>query len=116
MVEFLIYVLLGLGLAFNVLAVLGLFRFPDVYTRLHAETKTTTFGSIFIILAVITYAYQIMDFNPFFIIAVHSLVALVILFVVNPTGAHAIARASYDYGIEPIAIVDHLKEEGGRKK
>ena len=48
-VPYLIYILLGIGVFFNVLAGVGLLRFPDVYTRLHAGTKCTTFGSIFIL-------------------------------------------------------------------
>ena len=43
--EFIIYLLLGIGVFFNLLAGVGLLRFPDVYTRLHAGTKCTTFGS-----------------------------------------------------------------------
>ena len=35
----------------------GLLRFPDLYTRMHATTKATTFGSIFTSLAVIIYGY-----------------------------------------------------------
>ena len=38
-------VCLAIGLAFNALGVIGILRFPDVYTRLHADTKATTFGS-----------------------------------------------------------------------
>jgi len=50
-----IYIFLGIGVAFNMLGSLGLIRFPDVYTRLHAGTKCTTFGSIFICFAIIAY-------------------------------------------------------------
>ena len=39
------YVLLGIGILFNALGVIGLLRFPDLYTRMHATTKATTFGS-----------------------------------------------------------------------
>lgn len=47
-----LYVFLGIGVIFNCLGSVGLLRFPDVYTRLHAATKATTFGSIFTSLAV----------------------------------------------------------------
>ncbi|MCZ2417364.1 MAG: monovalent cation/H(+) antiporter subunit G [Burkholderiales bacterium] len=50
------FVLLVIGLIFNALGVIGLIRFPDVYTRLHASTKATTFGSIFLCLGVVVYA------------------------------------------------------------
>ena len=56
MIEWIIYACIGIGLLFNALGVIGVLRFPDVYTRLHAETKTTTFGTIFLSLAVIVAA------------------------------------------------------------
>ncbi len=36
-------ILLGTGITFNALGVVGLLRFPDLYTRMHATTKATTF-------------------------------------------------------------------------
>ncbi len=51
--DILIFVFIGIGLFFNLLAGIGLLRFPDVYTRLHAGTKCTTFGSIFLIGSVV---------------------------------------------------------------
>jgi len=42
-----LYIFLGIGVFFNCLGSVGLLRFPDVYTRLHAATKATTFGSIY---------------------------------------------------------------------
>ena len=44
---------LAVGLFFNTLGVFGILRFPDVYTRLQADTKATTFGSVFTSLAVL---------------------------------------------------------------
>ena len=46
----LILVFIAIGLIFNTIGIIGILRFPDVYTRLHAETKTTTFGTIFLCL------------------------------------------------------------------
>ena len=47
----LLAIALIVGLFFNTMGVLGILRFPDVYTRLHADTKATTFGSIFLAIA-----------------------------------------------------------------
>ena len=47
---------LAIGLLFNALGIIGILRFPDVYTRLHADTKATTFGSIFTTLSVIVFS------------------------------------------------------------
>jgi multicomponent Na+:H+ antiporter subunit G len=106
--ELLIYIFLGIGLFFNFIGVLGLLRFPDVYTRLHAETKTTTFGSIFLGLAVIV--YSIMQGLP--ALAVHAAIAVIVLAFTNATGSHAIARAAHKAGIKPVqTVVDKLSED-----
>jgi len=108
-----IYICLGIGVAFNLLGSLGLLRFPDVYTRLHAGTKCTTFGSIFICLASITYGlWKWYDGDEQMIsLAIHSFFALLAILLTNPTGAHAIARAAHRSGIKPVkAVVDDLEE------
>ncbi len=107
-----IYIFLGIGIVFNLLASIGLMRFPDVYTRLHAGTKCTTFGSIFVCLAVIIYGlWKWYDGNKEMIsLAIHSFFALIAILLTNPTGAHAIARAAYRSGVKPVnAVVDDLE-------
>ena len=108
-----IYACLGIGIFFNLLASVGLLRFPDVYTRLHAGTKCTTFGSIFICLAAIIYGgWKWYDGDTKMIsIAIHSFLALIAILVTNPTGAHAIARAAHRSGVKPAkAVIDQLEE------
>lgn len=109
-----VMILLIISVIFNGLGVIGLHRFPDVYTRLHAATKCTTFGTIFMSFTVIAYSsrqYIITDETKFLNLAIHTFVALIALLVTNPTGAHAIARAAHRIGISPKkAIVDDLKE------
>ena len=114
MIEIIIYILLGIGVFFNLLAGVGLLRFPDVYTRLHAGTKCTTFGSIFLVGSVILLGlnnWWAGDTNGS-VLAFHSFIALVAILVTNPTGAHAIARAAHRSGVKPVgAVVDDLQNE-----
>ena len=109
------YIFIGIGCFFNLLAAVGLHRFPDVYTRLHAGTKCTTFGSIFLILAVVVQSVGMWAVegarSPQSIMTIHSLLALVALAVTNATGAHAMARAAHRSGEKPArAVVDDLEE------
>ena len=119
MIEIIIYILLGIGVFFNLLAGVGLLRFPDVYTRLHAGTKCTTFGSIFLVGSVVLLGLKNWwtgDTNGS-ILAIHSVIALVAILVTNPTGAHAIARAAHRSGVKPIgAVVDDLENKTEKKK
>jgi len=119
MIEIIIYILLGIGVLFNLLAGVGLLRFPDVYTRLHAGTKCTTFGSIFLVGSVVLLGLKNWwtgDTNGS-ILAIHSVIALVAILVTNPTGAHAIARAAHRSGVKPVgAVVDDLENKTEKKK
>jgi multicomponent Na+:H+ antiporter subunit G len=113
-VTVLIYVFLGIGVLFNALGSVALIRFPDVYTRIHGATKCTTFGSIFSILAVAIYGFWGVGGGEGGTLAVHALLALVFLLLTNPTGSHALARASHRAGIKPArAVVDRLEEDRG---
>jgi multicomponent Na+:H+ antiporter subunit G len=117
--ETLIYILLGIGIFFNLLASIGLLRFPDVYTRLHAGTKCTTFGSIFICGSVILLGLRIwyLGSTDGSVLAIHTLGALFAILLTNPTGAHAIARAAHRSGILPVrGVVDDLKERKAKRR
>jgi multicomponent Na+:H+ antiporter subunit G len=109
-----VVIFLVIGVAFNTLGSIGLIRFPDVYTRLHAATKCTTFGTIFISLAVIIfgfYFWRVSGEAKYLVLVLHTIIALACLIITNPTGAHAIARAAYRSGVKPKhAVVDDLKE------
>ena len=108
------YILIGIGLFFNLVGSVGLHRLPDMYTKLHAATKCTTLGSIFLILAVIMQAANIWaqgDMSQS-VMCIHAVLALVALMVTNATGAHAIARAAHRNAKRPPkVIVDDLEEK-----
>jgi multicomponent Na+:H+ antiporter subunit G len=122
-VDIIVYIFLGIGVFFNLLASLGLLRFPDVYTRLHAGTKCTTFGSIFlcgsiILLGLKTWFWGNTDGSTY---VIHTSIALIAILITNPTGAHALARAAHKSGIKPVrAVVDDLagipQKRSSRKK
>ena len=111
-----IFIFLIIGLLFNALGVLGLLRFPDVYTRLHASTKATTFGSIFLCLGVVVFAisqYLGTSDSQFLMVITHTIIAVFALAITNAAGSHAIARAAHRSGQKPDpAIVDKLTEAG----
>ncbi len=118
-IDILVYIFLGIGVFFNIIAGIGLIRFPDVYTRLHAGTKCTTFGSIFICGSVILLGLRMWFFNngDGANLAFHTGIALVAILLTNPTGAHAIARAAHKSGIKPAgAVVDQLDKKPKKKK
>ncbi len=114
-----IVLFLIVGVLFNVLGTVALYRFPDVFTRLHGTTKCTTFGSIFTSSAVILYGVQkflVTGEGRFVTLMVHVVIAIFALLMTNPTGAHAIARAAHRSGVLPkFAVVDRLAEDEKKK-
>lgn len=92
--ELLVVGLAASGVFFAVVAAVGVIRFPDIYSRAHAVSKTDTLGVGLVLAAV----------------AIESGSATVtgkILFlfgfvlVTNPTGAHVLTRSSYLSGVTP---------------
>jgi multicomponent Na+:H+ antiporter subunit G len=112
--ETIVLICLVIGILFNALGVLGLLRFPDVYTRMHATTKATTFGSVFTALAVIIYggsAYYGTADPQYITLIIHTMIAAVALAFTNAVSSHALARAAHKSGIKPApAVVDRLGE------
>lgn len=88
----------------------GLIRFPDVLTRLHAATKPQIFGLMVILLDV--------AINNFTIGTV-TLVVAVIVFqsLTAPMSGHMVARIGYDTGRvrRDTLLVDDLKQWRGRR-
>jgi multicomponent Na+:H+ antiporter subunit G len=91
--------LITLGLLFSLVAVVGLVRLPDIYTRTHATSKTDTLGAV-LTLAGVAVAFQ--SGVP----RVKLLLLAVFLLITNPTATHAITRAARDQGIEPWTAED----------
>ena len=107
-----ILIIFALGIAFNTLAVISLYRFPDVYTRLHGSTICTTLGSFLIYLAAIIYVIQRFEFQESLFFSLHTVFIFILLLITSPTASHVIARASYRHGIMPrYVIVDKLGDK-----
>jgi multicomponent Na+:H+ antiporter subunit G len=113
-------VLLLVSLFFNCLGVVSLYRFPDIYTRLHGATKCSTFGTLFAIFGLLLYSFvrfMAEGEKRFLVLFIHVVIGGVVLLISNPTGAHALARATHRSGILPEpAVVDALEEADKRKK
>ncbi|ANU25864.1 monovalent cation/H(+) antiporter subunit G [Planococcus versutus] len=86
------------GVLFSLVTALGLIRLPDVYTRTHAASKSSTLGVLCILLATFIHFWLIEDiFNT------QLIIAIVFLFITAPVGGHLIGRAAYMSGIKVAA-------------
>lgn len=113
MLEIIVLITLILGLFFFVVGVLGLFRMPDAYTRLHATTKCDTLGIGLVLFSMMLYV----GFSPS---SIKMALIITFIWIGNPTAAHAIAKAAHSVGIPMVGIdtkqagsySEHTKEEG----
>ncbi|WP_099558748.1 monovalent cation/H(+) antiporter subunit G [Hartmannibacter diazotrophicus] len=98
--------LLLAGGLFAMLGALGLLRFPDLYTRMHAASKAGTLGSGFILLAVAFYAGDLS-------VAIRAIAAVTFLLLTAPVSAHLLARAAYiaGYKPDPSTKIDEYRRE-----
>jgi multicomponent Na+:H+ antiporter subunit G len=94
------------GAAFALLAAIGVVRMPDVFTRMQAATKASTFGLGCLLLGA---GLQLGDFGSF--IRVASIGAFILM--TTPVAGHVIARASYfaDVPLWKGTVLDERKGE-----
>lgn len=90
--EVLVFALLWIGVFFYLSGAVGLVRFPDVYNRLHASTKSGAIGATSILLGGII----LFGLDPIGLKAVAIIVFLMLTF---PVAGHLLARAAYLTGV-----------------
>ena len=89
MTDIIISILILVGTAFIFIASLGLFRFRDLYGRMHASTKATSFGILLIIIGIGLF------FNTA-IIWLKALLVVTFIYLTAPLAAHSIAKSFGD--------------------
>lgn len=91
----LIIITISVGVLFSVVTALGLVRLPDVYTRTHAASKSSTLGVLAILTGTFIHFWMIEGiFNT------QMIIAIAFLFITAPVGGHLIGRAAYVSGIK----------------
>jgi multicomponent Na+:H+ antiporter subunit G len=94
-----IVILILLGGVFVTLAgAMGLLRFPDFYTRLHATGKCDTLGSGLILMGFMVFHFAHYG-TP--LVPIKLLILIIFVFIANPTATHAIVKAAYRTGVSP---------------
>ena len=95
-------ILVLVGSIFSLVAAIGMLRFPDVYTRLHAAAKAGPVGAGSVLIAVAVSAL-----NP--TVAVRALAGTAFLILTSPIAAHLLARAAYLRGV-PLDSLTKINE------
>ena len=87
------------GTLVTLVGAIGLLRFPDFYTRLHATGKCDTLGTGLILVGLILFHFVHYSSTP--LVPIKLLILIIFIFVANPTATHAIVKAAYRKGVRP---------------
>jgi len=100
------YILIIIGILFDIFGCIGLVRFPDVYNRLQASTKCVTLGTIMLLVGVAV-------ISGLGAISAKAIICAVFILITSPTAAHAIAKGAYASGVAlwEKSVVDKYAEE-----
>lgn len=105
MTEWISALFLLLGAFFMFLAGLGTYRFPDLYSRMHAATKAASFG-----VGLMLTGFVIYYFSWYYLI--ESILIVGFVFITAPIAAHMLGRAGYLLNV-PLydkTIADEMQE------
>ena len=101
-------ILVLFGVFFSIVAGIGILRLPDMYSRLHAASKSSTLGVSLVLLAVFIYFWYFEDQ-----LEITLILALVFIYIIAPTGAHMLARSALHSDVEPyqLTILNELRRD-----
>lgn len=95
------------GTFFFLVGTVGILRFPDVYTRLHALTKADNLGLGLIMLGLLLSSASLPAALKLILIWLLALTAAA-------TGSHLVARRARQQGIQPITKTPHTASDQER--
>lgn len=84
----------------------GIIRFPDFYTRMHAAGVTDTLAASMILIG-------LMLQNPDAIVISKLVMILLMTLFISPTASHAMAKAAMNSGLQP--LLDKKENNDGVK-
>lgn len=83
-----------LGLFFLTFGVIGLIRFPDLYTRIHPAGKAGTAGVLSIFIGLMIY-------SGFTALTLRLVLITLFILITSPVASHVITRGALESGIKP---------------
>ena len=107
MISLISFLILG-GTFFTVVAAVGVVRLPDVYSRLHAASKSSTLGVMMMMLGTFFYFWYMDN-----LIDAKLFLAILFIFVTAPVAAHVVSRSAFHSDVEPyrLTILNELKRD-----
>jgi multicomponent Na+:H+ antiporter subunit G len=101
MLEYAGFVFLSLGTLFFLISAIGLLRMPDIYTRMHVGTKSTTIATLLIVIGA-CFLEPAWSFK--------LLLIAVFILLTNPLSSSVIARAAHK-DAQKLELDEYKEEE-----
>lgn len=86
---------------------IGLLRFPDFYTRMHAVGVTDTLGAGMILVGLMIISTDILVFAKLVMV-------LLLTLLIGPTTSHVLAKAAYHNGLKP-KVSNNLEQSNDKE-
>ena len=102
-VDILSWILILAGSALSIVSAIGMVRFPEFWSRLHAASVGESGGMILLLAAMCLQA-------GWSLIAAKLVLIGIFLFITGPTATHAVANAALVSGLRPRDDVDAEKQ------
>ncbi len=97
-IDILVILVMITGLLFFVATTVGIIRFPDFYSRVHAAGKGDTLSTTLFLGGVILFILR--DFSWDALLTAGKLLLIVFyIFIASPTATHAIIDAGYEFRV-----------------
>ena len=102
--------LISIGIVFFVGGAVGVLRFPDFYTRMHAAGKGDTCSMLLILIGISVYVLNEPTLGNFLVVGKILFITLFIM-ITSPTSTHALIKAGFEEGIKMWKRDEQQEEE-----
>jgi multicomponent Na+:H+ antiporter subunit G len=100
MINIISIVLIVLGVFFFFATTIGILRFPDFYSRMHAAGKGDTLSSLLVLGGLAL--FNLHDFSvSSILVSLKIMFICVFIFMASPTATHHIIEAGFESGVKP---------------
>src|SRR5699024_2051428 len=96
------------GTVMSALADIGILRLPDMYSRLHATTNSTTLGVIMIMTVAFLYFWHVEG-----LIETNLLLGALLILITAPVSSHLLSRSAFHADVKPykLTVLNDLKRD-----
>lgn len=96
-------IIILIGSIISVISAVGMIRFPDIYSRAHAATKTTTLAVLITLVGTFIYVWLGEGF-----ISIRLILGIIFVFMTAPVSGHLVLRSAYRANVK---MADETKED-----